>query len=153
VYPWATQSKNHFKHLSTLHANIKGMDTPMNVRRIGFLATRTTNYQPTADFFQGVLGLQTAWTKPDWAGFRLPSGQNDFIEVYGPTKQGTNLLPDSAIGPIVAFIVDDVVGARAEIIATNIEVLSEVIWAAEGFGWFFLRAPDGNIYCIEQVPE
>jgi len=125
----------------------------MNVRRIGFLGTRTANFQPTADFFQEVIGLETAWTKPDWAGFRLPSGSNDFVEVYGPTKQDTNLFPDSAVGPIVAFIVDDVVGARAEIVAKNIEVLSEVIWAAEGFGWFFLRAPDGNIYCIEQVPE
>jgi len=129
------------------------MEYPMNVRRIGFLGTRTANFQPTADFFQEVIGLETAWTKPDWAGFRLPSGSNDFVEVYGPAKQDTNLLPDSAVGPIVAFIVDDVVGARAEIVAKNIEVLSEVIWAAEGFGWFFLRAPDGNIYCIEQVPE
>lgn len=125
----------------------------MNVRRIGFLGTRTANFQSTADFFQEVIGLEPAWTKPDWAGFRLPSGSNDFVEVYGPAKQDTNLLPDSAVGPIVAFIVDDVVGARAEIVAKNIEVLSEVIWAAEGFGWFFLRAPDGNIYCIEQVPE
>ena len=125
----------------------------MNVRRIGFLATRTTNFQPTADFFQDVLGLEAAWTKPDWAGFRLPTGSNDFVEVYGPAKQDNNLLPDSAVGPLVAFIVDDVVSARAEIVAKNIEVLSEVFWAAEGFGWFFLRAPDGNIYCIEQVPD
>jgi hypothetical protein len=49
--------------------------------------------------------------------------------------------------------VDDVLGAHAEIAATNIELLSEVIWVADGFGWFFLRAPDGNVYCIEQVPE
>jgi len=82
-----------------------------------------------------------------------PPGQNDFVEVYGPTKQDTNLLPDSIAGPIVAFIVDDVVAAPAEVGAKGIELLSEVIWAAEGFGWFFLRAPDGNIYCIEQVPE
>jgi len=123
------------------------------VRRIGFLGTRTANFKPTADFFQEVIGLETAWTKPDWAGFRLPSGSNDFVEVFGPAKQDANLLPDSAVGPIVAFIVEDVVGAHAEIVAKNIEVMSEVIWAAEGFGWFFLRAPDGNIYCIEQVPE
>ena len=120
----------------------------MNVRRIGFLATRTTNFQPTADLFRNVLGLQTVW-----AGFRLPSGQNDFVEVYGPVKQDTNLLPDSAAGPVVAFIVDDIVSARAEIGATGIDLLSDVIWAADGFGWFFLRAPDGNVYCIEQVPE
>ena len=125
----------------------------MNVRRIGFLATRTTNFQPTAHFFQDVLGLETAWTKPDWAGFRLPTGSNDFVEVYGPAKQDSNLLPDSVVGPIIAFIVDDVVTARAEVVAKKIEVLSEVFWASEGFGWFFLRAPDGNIYCIEQVPD
>jgi hypothetical protein len=70
-----------------------------------------------------------------------------------PGKQDTNLVPDSAVGPIIAFIVDDVVGARAEIVEVGIELLGEVIWAADGFGWFFLRAPDGNIYCIEQVPE
>ncbi len=23
----------------------------------------------------------------------------------------------------------------------------------EGFGWFFVHAPDGNIYVIEQGPE
>jgi len=125
----------------------------MNIRRIGFLGTRTTNFQQTAEFFQKILGLQSAWTKPDWAGFRLPSGPNDFVEVFGPAKQDTNLLPDSGGKPIIAFIVDDVVSAHAEVAATDIELLSEVIWVEDGFGWFFLRAPDGTIYCIEQVPE
>ena len=124
----------------------------MNIRRIGFLGTRTTNFQQTADFFQNVLGLQTVWIRPDWAGFRIPTGSYDFVEVYGPEKQDTNLLPDSEGKPIIAFIVDDVVGARAEVAATDIELLSEVIWVEDGFGWFFLRAPDGNIYCIEQAP-
>jgi len=54
---------------------------------------------------------------------------------------------------MIAFIVDDVVGAHTEIAAAGIEPLGDVIWVAEGFGWFFLRAPDGNIYCIEQTPE
>jgi catechol 2,3-dioxygenase-like lactoylglutathione lyase family enzyme len=109
--------------------------------------------QQTVDFFQDILGLQAAWTKPDWTGFKLPTGENDFVEIFGPARQNPNLYPDSATGIIVAFIVDDVLGAHAEIAATNIELLSEVIWVADGFGWFFLRAPDGNVYCIEQVPE
>jgi catechol 2,3-dioxygenase-like lactoylglutathione lyase family enzyme len=129
------------------------MEHSMNVLRIGFLGTRTTNFQQTADFFQDILGLQAAWTKPDWTGFKLPTGENDFVEIFGPAQQNPNLYPDSATGIIVAFIVDDVLGAHAEIAATNIELLSEVIWVADGFGWFFLRAPDGNVYCIEQVPE
>ena len=125
----------------------------MNVLRIGFLGTRTKNFQQTADFFQNILGLQSAWTKPDWAGFRLPTGKNDFVEVFGPTKQDPNLYPDSATGLVIAFIVDDIVAAHAEIAATGVEQLGDIFWAAEGFGWFFLQASDGNIYCIEQVPE
>ena len=125
----------------------------MNVLRIGFLGTRTTNFQQTADFFQNILGLPTVWTKPDWTGFRLPTGKNDFVEVFGPSKQDPNLYPDSATGLIMAFIVDDILNAHTEIMASDIELLSDVIWVAEGFGWFFLRAPDGNIYCIEQVPD
>jgi hypothetical protein len=42
------------------------MEHSMNVLRIGFLGTRTTNFQQTADFFQDILGLQADWTKPDW---------------------------------------------------------------------------------------
>ena len=125
----------------------------MNILRIGFLGTRTKNFQQTADFFKNILGLQNAWTKPDWAGFRLPSGKNDFVEVFGPTKLDPNLYPDSATGPLVAFIVDDIVGAHAEIAEAGVELLGDIFWAAEGFGWFFLRAPDGNLYCIEQAPE
>jgi catechol 2,3-dioxygenase-like lactoylglutathione lyase family enzyme len=125
----------------------------MNILRIGFLGTRTTNFQQTSNFFQNILGLPTAWTKPDWTGFKLPTGQNDFVEIFGPTNLDPKFFPDSTRGPLVAFIVDDVVGAYAEVSAAGVELISDVVWVAEGFGWFFLRAPDGNIYCIEQVPE
>ena len=125
----------------------------MNILRIGFLGTRTTNFQETASFFQDLLGLEPVWTKPDWAGFRLPSGKNDFVEVYGPGKQDSSFFPESVDGLLVAFIVDDVAAAYDEVVAAGAEPLGEVFWAAEGFGWFFLPAPDGNVYCVEQVPE
>jgi hypothetical protein len=40
----------------------------------------------------------------------------------------------------------------------GLEVIGDVVWAAEAFGapamegvgWFFLRAPDGRVYVIEQ---
>ncbi len=125
----------------------------MKVLRIGFLGIRTSNFQQTVDFFQDVLGLPNAWAKPDWTGLKLPTGMNDFVEVFGPTKQDPNLYPESAGGIMVAFIVDDIVSAYNESAASGIELLGDIFWAAEGFGWFFLRAPDGNIYCVEQVPD
>jgi len=125
----------------------------MKVLRIGFLGIRTANHQQMTSFLQEVLGLSSVWDKPDWSGSQLPTGKNDFVEVFGPSKQDPKLYPESAGSPLVAFIVEDVVSARAEVEAAGIELLSEVIWVGENFGWFFLRAPDGNVYCLEQVPE
>ena len=69
-----------------------------------------------------------------------PPGQNDFVEVYGPAKEDTILLPDSVVGPIFAFIVDDVTSARAEILATGIELLRKssgqpTDWAGSSCGY------------------
>jgi catechol 2,3-dioxygenase-like lactoylglutathione lyase family enzyme len=133
----------------------------MNVRRIGFLGTHTTNYEPTTAFFRDVLGLKVGVTAPGWSAFKLPTGPHDAVEVFGPEKPDARLFPDAAVGALVAFIVDDIVSARAEVAAAGIELLSDLIWATEisgnpsdaGSGWFFLRAPDGNIYVIEQTPD
>jgi hypothetical protein len=45
--------------------------------------------------------------------------------------------------------------------AAGLELVGEPVWAAEAFGdptldelaWFFLRAPDGRVFAIEQVPD
>ncbi len=61
-------------------------------------------------------------------------------------------------GVVVAFAVDDIVGARDELAAAKVEMIGELVWAnelfddpkMEGFGWFFFRGPDGNVYVIQQ---
>ena len=133
----------------------------VKVKRLGFFGTRTANFERTAGFFRDVLGLEAHFAEPGWSVFRLPSGRQDFVEVYGPEKQDPRLFPTSTDGALVAFIVDDIVSARAEVAAAGIELIGELVWAAEvfsnpafkGFGWFFLRAPDGNTYAIQQVPD
>jgi hypothetical protein len=62
---------------------------------------------------------------------------------------------------MIAFVVDNLEEALAEVRAAGLELVNDVIWAAEafgdprheGFGWFFVRAPDGRVYVIEQVPD
>ncbi len=63
------------------------MKRAMNVDRICFLGTRTANFDATAAFFRDVLGLDTAHAEPGWSIFQLPSGNGDYVEVYGPEKQ------------------------------------------------------------------
>lgn len=131
----------------------------MKVRRIGFLGTRTASFGETSAFFQDVLGLEVSHREPDWSVFRLESGPFDLVEVYGPAKRDERLFPVNDDGALMAgFIVDDVVAARDEAIAAGAEVLGDIVWAEEtfgdpaleGFGWFFLRAPDRNVYAIQQ---
>ena len=61
-------------------------------------------------------------------------------------------------GIVVAFAVDDIAGAQEELVAAKVEVIGELVSANElfddpnmaGFGWFFFRGPDGNVYVIQQ---
>jgi predicted enzyme related to lactoylglutathione lyase len=70
--------------------------------------------------------------------------------------------PDSAFeaatyttGPVAGFVVDDVVAARAEIVAAGTEILDEIQWSSrrEGYGWFHFRAPDDNVFGLMQGSE
>ena len=65
----------------------------MNVRRICFLGTRTSNFEATAALFRGVLGLRTVHAEAEWSIFGLPSGRGDFVEVFGPDHQNADVFP------------------------------------------------------------
>ena len=131
----------------------------MNVQRICFLGTRTKNFEATAALFRDVLGLESLHTDPGWSIFQLPSGRRDYLEVYGPELQNASLFPtEVGEGMLVAFAVDDIVGAREELAEAGVELIGDLVWAAEtfenpaleGFGWFFFRGPDGNVYTMQQ---
>ena len=119
----------------------------MKIQRICFLGTRTRNFDATAGFFRDVLGLNLGHAEPGWSVFQLPSGRSDFVEVFGTEHDNAN-----------AFAVDDLVDARAELSAAKVELIGDLVWASElfadasmeGFGWFFFRAPDRNVYAMQQ---
>ena len=131
----------------------------VNVLRVGFVGTRTSNVEATASFFRDVLNLGVVRDDPAWSILQLPTGRFDYLEVYGSEFDDERLAPADA-SLFVAFVVDDLKGARGEVMAAGVEA-SEVVWAAEafdnpdfeGYGWFFLRGPDGNTYVVQQVPS
>jgi len=131
----------------------------MNVQRICFLGTRTRNFDATSGFFRDVLGLGVGHAEPGWSVFQLPSGRSDFVEVFGPEHDNASVFPaEVRDGMLVAFAVDDLAGAREELTAAKVELIGDLVWASElfadasmeGFGWFFFRAPDGNVYAMQQ---
>jgi catechol 2,3-dioxygenase-like lactoylglutathione lyase family enzyme len=134
-------------------------DPHVEVQRICFLGTRTRDFDATSAFFGDVLGLQNVHTEVGWSIFRLPSGRSDYVEVFGPGHENASVFPaEVSEGIVVAFAVDDIIGAREELAAAKVELIGELVWANElfddqkmaGFGWFFFRGPDGNVYVIQQ---
>jgi catechol 2,3-dioxygenase-like lactoylglutathione lyase family enzyme len=123
------------------------------------VGTRAANVSATEAFFRDVLGLESLRSDPDWSILQLPTGSFDFVEIYGAAFEDERFAP-SGVQLFVAFVVDDLEGAHAEVQAAGSEA-GEIVWAAkafqqpayEGFGWFFVRAPDGNVYCIQQAPD
>jgi hypothetical protein len=79
--------------------------------------------------------------------------------VFTPDHADERMIPHG-VDFVVGFVVDDLERARTEVEAAGLELVGDLIWAAEafenpdheGFGWFFVRAPDGRVYAIEQVP-
>jgi catechol 2,3-dioxygenase-like lactoylglutathione lyase family enzyme len=129
------------------------------VKRICFLGTRTRSFDATSALFRDVLGLRNVHTEADWSIFQLPSGRSDFVEVFGPEHQNASVFPaEVSDGIVVAFAVDDIAGAREELAAAKVELVGELVWASElfddpsmeGFGWFFFRGPDENVYAMQQ---
>jgi len=112
----------------------------------------------TLTLYRDVLGLPVSHLDGEWAIFPLESGKRDYFEIYGPGHTDERLMTAASDGPIAAFAVDDLLEARAELEAAGTEMISDVIWASdafanpslEGFGWFFFRAPDGNVYILQQ---
>jgi catechol 2,3-dioxygenase-like lactoylglutathione lyase family enzyme len=131
----------------------------VRVRRVGFVGTRAADMSATEAFFRDVLGLDSLRSDPDWSILQLPTGSFDFVEIFGAAFEDERLAP-SGVQLFVAFVVDDLEGAHAEVQAAGSEA-GEIVWAEkafqtpayEGFGWFFVRAPDGNVYCIQQAPD
>jgi catechol 2,3-dioxygenase-like lactoylglutathione lyase family enzyme len=130
----------------------------MIVRRIGYVGIRTEHLERMTWFFREVLGLREAMVGETFSILHLPTGAFDFAEVYSPGHHDERMIPDGVEGPVVAFVVDNLEAALREVKEAGLEVIGDVVWAAEAFGesemegvgWFFLRAPDGRVYVVEQ---
>jgi catechol 2,3-dioxygenase-like lactoylglutathione lyase family enzyme len=130
----------------------------MQVKRIGYLGVRTDKTAETTAFFRDVLGLEAAGEDETVTFTRLPTHRVDLVEVYAREHDDPRMIPNG-VDFMVSFVVDGVEGAREEMLAAGLEP-TEIVWAAKAFenpnygefAWFFVRAPDGRTYAIQQEP-
>ena len=115
----------------------------MKAKGLVWLGTRTMKFDDTVRFFRDTLGLSAEHEERDFAVYRLPNG--DTVEVFGP---GATDHEHFATGPVVEFLVDDVVEARADLERAGIEFIGPLHESDDGASWAHFAGPDGYVYGI-----
>ena len=121
----------------------------MQVKRLVWLGTRTEKFDETAAFFRDALGIPMIYEEPGFAMLQLPGADRDFVEVFASDYPSA---AHYSTGPVVGLLVDNIEAARSELDAAGVELMGPIEWllSMDGYGWFYVRGPDGNVYAIVQ---
>ena len=118
----------------------------MKVKGLVWLGTRTAHFQPMLNFCQNVLGLAPIHIEPGFAVLDMLNG--DRLEIFGPDSSYNTFMTH----PVVGFLVDNIVTARAELEAYGIEFIGPIHTEEDGYAWSHFRAPDGFVYELTYNP-
>jgi catechol 2,3-dioxygenase-like lactoylglutathione lyase family enzyme len=117
----------------------------MNIKGISWLGVGTARFEETFRFFTDVLGLPVADREGEVVMLRAAESQ--IVEIFGPGSRTAALTSP----PVVAFEVDDVAAARAELDRNGVELIGDIgVW--NGFQWQYFRGPEGYVFAVKKTP-
>ena len=121
----------------------------MQVKRLAWLGVRTEKFEETTAFFRDVLRIPAIHEEPGFSMLQLHDAERDFVEVFAPDNSFAALY---STGPVVGLLVDDIEQAWDELDAAGVDLIGPIEWlrGLDGYGWFHVRGPDGNVYAIVQ---
>ena len=117
----------------------------MRVKGFSWAGVGTDDYTATLRFFTKVLGLEIETEAERQAILRVGPGQQ--LEIFGREGRGKTL----NTVPTIAFEVDDVRAAAAELQAGGAELLGE-IGSWKGHEWLYFKTPEGHIFEVKTSP-
>jgi catechol 2,3-dioxygenase-like lactoylglutathione lyase family enzyme len=118
----------------------------MNIRGYSWAGAPTSDFERTCRFFREALGLEVLVIDDErMIGiFKLTTGQ--LFEIFGPGNRYQKLMNS----PAIAFDVDDIDRAHAELEAKGVKFVSEIERGSHGDAWTFFEGPDGYLYQLFQ---
>lgn len=119
----------------------------MRVTGISWVGVGTDSFDASLSFFTDILGLTPKIVDPRGVAM-LRVGDRQLLELFGPGTGGRALTSP----PVLAFEVDDVPAAQAELIAMGVETIGD-IGAWNGFEWLYFRGPDSHVYALKKTPN
>ena len=119
----------------------------MQITGFSWLGVGVEDFPEALQFFRDVLGLRIAAKDDERGVAMLQVAERQVLEVFGPGTKGKELTSP----PVIAFEVDDVVEAKAELLASGVELIGDTgSW--NGFEWQYFRGPGGHIFAIKKTP-
>jgi glyoxylase I family protein len=118
----------------------------MKIHGYSWAGAPTTDLDRTIRFFREVLELEMLLRDDEGmiGIFKLPNGQ--LFEIFGPGNRYQKLMKS----PAIAFDVDDIDRARAELEAKGVKFVSAIERGSHGDAWTFFEGPDGYLYQLFQ---
>ena len=114
----------------------------MDVKGLTWLGLRTDRFDEMVKFFRDVMALKPIRDEAQFASFQMSDGTR--MELYRPDEEFHAFF---TTGPVVAFLVDDVDAARAEMEGAGIQFIGPIQRAGKA-SWNHFRAPDGTVFEI-----
>ncbi len=116
----------------------------MKVQGFSWAGAPTAELQATARFFHEVLALPSpeVYIENGIVLFNFPNGQ--LFELFGPGSSGKELMST----PGIAFDVDEIAQARADLQAKAVRFLTDIETASGDDAWCYFEGPDGFLYQI-----
>jgi predicted enzyme related to lactoylglutathione lyase len=118
----------------------------MKVTGFSWLGVGVDDFPAAVSFFEDVLGIMVA-VRDGRGVAMLQVGERQVLEVFGPGTRGKELCTT----PVMAFEVEDVANARAELVAHGVELIGD-IGSWNGFEWLYFRGPGGHIFAVKKTP-
>jgi catechol 2,3-dioxygenase-like lactoylglutathione lyase family enzyme len=120
----------------------------MLVKGIHWLGVCAADWEASTAFYRDVLGLSVrgegVQSSPSDAGARfmeLAAANGDFVEVFGDGLADRELFGS----PMIGFLVDDVVAARAEMERKGAAFIGPVGRGGR-WEWSYFRTPEGHVH-------
>ena len=119
----------------------------MKILGYSWAGVPTKHFEKTMHFLEQVLGLPLVRREEeqDFGMFRLPS--DELFEVFGPKSVEHSFMTM----PVMAFDVENIHEARAELESQGVEFVTKVETSPSGENaWTYFVGPDGFLYEIWQ---
>ena len=121
------------------------------IKGIDWILCPTANFDDTVAFFRDVLGLPlSARGVPTvdhqfarYAQFTVPDRTT--LEIVEPTAAARDVFQ----APVVSLTVANLAASHADLAARRVEFVAPIFADGDGWGWTYLRAPDGQVYQIQ----